>query len=108
MGTGVAGETNSGGTHSWSVGALESSSGGKGGRVGIVLDLVSFPIAPAVLHGTQFFLDLALEVFEAVLLGSSRWIILPINVGDVLLIQKTANFLTILIEPVLMGALPQA
>ena len=32
MGTGVAGETTPGSTHSWAVGALERSSAGEGGR----------------------------------------------------------------------------
>ena len=35
MGTGVAGESNSGSAHSWAVGALERSSGGQGGRGGL-------------------------------------------------------------------------
>ena len=35
MGMGVAGEPNSGSAHSWTVGALEHSSGGQGGHGGL-------------------------------------------------------------------------
>ena len=35
MGTGVAGEPNSGSAHSWTIGTLERSSGEQGGRGGL-------------------------------------------------------------------------
>ena len=57
MGTGVDGETNSGSTHSWAVGALERSSGGEGGRGGLTPSSGAGKVIMAV--GLEDFLGLS-------------------------------------------------